>query len=483
MFKTSIFPNGAASLHKRLFSFALAASFAAFAALAQSAASGSEDSTSPDDDGVIYEAGVLEVVNTQANPEVQAIIEKARPIEPGAIPTPKFTVRTRNNKFMLTIGGKILPIFGYDIGNNLYDTQAGLNFIPDAIPVPALTGHKSDFFFNALNSNIDFTVVGFAGTSNQVTGYVKLGTSGNSKQVLFKRLYLTWRNVTAGLRVSNATDEYAVQPPTIDTQGPAGALNTVSYQIAYKSPSYNGFRFAVSAELPSFYSSSGIYRGKDYRSWVGHKVNSEVDQLVPDIPMWVEYQKSPQNRIRVTAILRHFFYQDMLRRERNYVFAWGTMLSGNFSFWKPLTFYCQAAFGKGIGNYIQDLAGLPLSFTPKSDEPGRMEANPMMGLMFGASYNATSRLQFNAMWSMARIWNVGDYATHLDGMKTDANGDAMFSAGASNYRYGTYIAANCFYNITSYLQVGLEYIYGRRNTYFMGNATDSRIQTQLALTF
>lgn len=68
-------------------------------------------------------------------------------------------------------------------------------------------------------------------------------------------------------------------------------------------------------------------------------------------------------------------------------------------------------------------------------------------------------------------------------MKTDANGDAIFSAGASNYRYGTYIAANCFYNITSYLQVGLEYIYGRRNTYFMGNATDSRIQTQLALTF
>ena len=64
-----------------------------------------------------------------------------------------------------------------------------------------------------------------------------------------------------------------------------------------------------------------------------------------------------------------------------------------------------------------------------------------------------------------------------------AAGDAIFSAGASNYRYGTYIAANCFYNITSYLQVGLEYIYGRRNTYFMGNATDSRIQTQLALTF
>lgn len=436
----------------------------------------------PDDD-VLYEIGSIDVISTESNPEILAVVKKARPIEPGSVPTPKFTIRTKNNKFVLTIGGEVNPIFGYDIGNNLYSTSAGSNFMPDAIPVPALTGHKGDMFINALNGNVDFTVVGFADSKNAVTGYVKLGTDGNHKAVQLKRAYLSWRNFTAGLKVSNATDEYAAQPPTIDPQGPCGTLNTVSYQLAYKSPFYGKFRFAVSAELPSYNSSNGVYRGKDFRSWYGKSVNAEVDQLVPDFPMWVEYQYSEQNRVRFTGILRDSAYQDMINKERCNLFAWGVMLSGNFSFWKPLTFYVQGAYGKGIANYIQDLAGRPLSFTPKEDELGKMVANPMMGLMFGASYNATKKLQFNAMGSISKVWNVEDYAVFSDRVCPDANGENVLCAGDANYHYGIYAAVNCFYNITSYLQWGIEYLYGRRVTYSLGGANDSRIQTQLALTF
>ena len=154
--------------------------------------------------------------------------------------------------------------------------------------------------------------------------------------------------------------------------------------------------------------------------------------------------------------------------------GWGAMLSGNFSFWEPLVFNFQGVYGKGIANYIQDISGRPLSFTPEDDNPGRMTANQMMGLVFGASYNATSKLQFNIVGSYARIWNVGDYA-----VVDDHDG----VAGNANYRYAGYIAANCFYNITSYLQWGIEYLYGHRETYGLGGANDSRIQTQLSFTF
>lgn len=452
----------------------------AFAFSVSAQTSGNPESA---DDGVLYEIGSIEVVSTADNPFVREVIENARPAEPGGVPTPKFTIKTRNNKFMLTIGGKINPILGYDIGNNLYSTDAGSSFITGDIPVPALTGHKGDFFINALNGNVDFTVVGFAGTSNQVTGYVKLGTNGNGKSVLLKRAYVTWRNVSAGLKTSLAMDDDAAQPPTIDPQGPCGDVNTATYQVSYTSPSYSGFRFAAGLEMPSYYSSNGIYRGKDFRSWYGHKVNAEVDQLVPDIPLWVEYQESDQNRVRFTAILRNFAYQDMIERQRRSIFAWGTMLSGNFSFYKPLTFYFQAVYGKGIASYIQDISGRPLSFTPKADEPGRMQANPMMGLEFGASYNPTSRLQFNVVGSYSRVWNVENYATVDDTMAADVNGEQVMTAGNANYRYGVYVAANCFYRFTSYLQWGIEYLYGRHETYGLGGANDSRIQTQLALTF
>ena len=60
---------------------------------------------------------------------------------------------------------------------------------------------------------------------------------------------------------------------------------------------------------------------------------------------------------------------------------------------------------------------------------------------------------------------------------------SMTIAGNANYRYAGYIAANCFYNITSYLQWGIEYLYGHRETYGLGGANDSRIQTQLSFTF
>lgn len=93
----------------------------------------------------------------------------------------------------------------------------------------------------------------------------------------------------------------------------------------------------------------------------------------------------------------------------------------------------------------------------------------MMGVNFGVSYNPTSRLQFNAMASQSRIWNVREYCNALPE--------------SENYRYALYAAVNCFYNITPYLQWGIEGLWGHRQTWNIGGAHDTRIQTQIAFTF
>lgn len=426
------------------------------------------------DDDVVFESGTIEFV--RVTPQVREILEKGRPVEPNSIPTPRFAIRTRDNSFVLSIGGKINPILGYDIGNDLYNSNGvGSNFVTGDIPVPPQPGHKGAFFINPLNAFVDFTVVGLGGTDNQVTGYVKIGMNGASHTALLKRAYVTWRGITAGETATLMADGLAQQPPTIDPQGPCGDVSGTAYQLAYKSPSFGGFSFAVGLEMPTFYSSNGFYRGKDYRhDYFGVKVTDEATQLVPDIPMWIQYQASEQNRIRLSGLLRNFAYRDLISGSTRNLLGWGAMLSGNFSFWKPLTFNFQAVYGEGIANYIQDISGRRLSFTPDDDNLGKMTANPMMGLVFGASYNATSRLQFNVVGSYSRIWNVGDYA-----VVDDQNG----VAGSDNYRYGAYVAANCFYSITSYLQCGVEYLYGRHETYGLGGANDSRVQTQLSFTF
>ena len=428
------------------------------------AAQQSEDT---DDEGIIAEGSVLELVRT--TPKVKAIIKRARSAEPSTVPTPSFAIKTKDDRFVMSIGGEINPILGYDIGNNLYDQDgAGISFVTGDIPVPATPHHRGDFYINPINAYVDFSVVGFAGTANEITGYVKFGTNGVTPSLALSRAYITWRGFTMGEALTLAQDPYASQPPTIDPEGPCGDISTVAYQISYKSKSYNGFRFALGMEMPSFYSSNGYYRGKDYAEYFDKLVDASVDAYVPDFPMWIEYQASTSNRIRATAILRDFAYRDLVHDTRRNLLGWGASLSGNFSFWKPLTFNFLAAYGQGIGNYLQDIAGRPLSFTPVADKPGYMQANKMMGLVFGASYNATSKLQFNAVGSMSRIWGVGDYATLTDN---------------ANYRYAVYVAANCFYNITSYLQWGIEYLYGRHETWNIGGANDSRIQTQIAFTF
>lgn len=103
--------------------------------------------------------------------------------------TPAFAIRSKDNKFVMSIGGRINPILGFDIGNNLYRQDgAGVQFVTGSIPVPALTGHKGDFFINALGSYLDASIVAFGGTPNQLTGYIKVGTNNVDKTLLLNIL-------------------------------------------------------------------------------------------------------------------------------------------------------------------------------------------------------------------------------------------------------------------------------------------------------
>lgn len=404
--------------------------------------------------------------------EDREMLTSSRAAEPGKLPAPAFILKTANNSFAMTIGGEINPILGWDIGNNLYkQPDAGISFVTADIPVPPVKGHRSDWYINPINGYLDLQIVGLGGTKNQITGYIKVGTNGINTSIVLQRAYVSWRNFTGGMKLTLFQDAYACQPPTIDPEGPSGCVSAVAYELGYTSKSYNGFRFAVALDMPSYYSSKGYYRGKDYPIFDGKQVlNDDAEQMVPDIPAWVEYSWSNlNNRVRLSGIFRHFAYRDLVANKRRGVAGWGVMLSGNFQPAEPITFYYQFAYGQGIGAYLQDIAGKPISFIPDDAAPGKMKASPMMGANIGVSYNPNKKWQFNAMFSESRIWGVADYCNALPEEQ--------------NYRYALYGAVNCFYNITSYLQAGVEYLYGRRETWKKGGANDHRIQTQIAFTF
>lgn len=279
-------------------------------------------------DNVSSTEGSGKVVIERTTPEIKEILDRTRPVENRAIPTPKFNIHTADKSFILTVGGQINPIIGYDIGNNLYKQPgAGISFVTSAIPVPATAGHKGDFFINPINGNIDLQVVGLQGTPNEITGYVKVGTNGIDTDIVLQRAYITYRGFVAGMKLTLLQDDYACQPPTIDPEGPSGCVSNVAYEISYKSKSYDGFRFAIGLDMPTFYSSNGYYRGKDYPEEDGKQVIGTAEQLIPDIPAWVEYSFSQWNRVRLSGILRNFAYRDLEAGKTRHMAGWGAMLS------------------------------------------------------------------------------------------------------------------------------------------------------------
>lgn len=444
----------------------IAAASAMCAALASAQDIDKEDE--PADKQIVF-------AKTSQDSTVYNILNKDRSKNVNELPVPHFAIHTANKKFVMTIGAKFNPIIGADMGSDLYKMDgAGINFIPAQIPVPAQPGKKSDFFINALNADLDIQIVGFGNTRDQITGYIKFSTDGNDKNIHMSKAFITWRGLTAGLKNSLFVDEEAI-PPTIDPQGPNGQVNVTVNEFGYVSPSMKGVRLGVGLDMPEYYTSRGVYLGKDYTSWHGARIEGEkvcdpnyYSFQVPDIPMFVEYANG-MNRVKLAGIVRPLIYRDLLCNQRKSTVGWGLSLSGNVKPVDQLTFYLQATYGKGIGNYIQDLAGMPISFVPKDDHPGEMTPTPMMGWCAGISYDINSKWQVNVMASQARVWNVSAYAEDEAEPGTEIN----------NYKYGYYGAANVFYNISSYFQVGLEYLYGYRKTWDHGSGHDNRLQLQV----
>ena len=92
-----------------------------------------------------------------------------------------------------------------------------------------------------------------------------------------------------------------------------------------------------------------------------------------------------------------------------------------------------------------------------------MEASEMFGWLLGIRYKFSDKICSNIMFSQARIWDSSPYY--------------------SDYRYGLYAAGNIFYNINSYLQYGIEYIWGKHSEFSHESSTDNRIQTTLKFSF
>lgn len=275
---------------------------------------------------------------------------------------------------------------------------------------------------------------------------------------MLQHAYLKYHGVTAGYTYSLFTD-VAACPTTIDYEGPNAATAVIHGTIRFEQPfgKKNEWKAGVGLDMPTYSATNATQ-------------TASVTQRVPDVPFYIQRNwANGQGWLRLSGIVRNLYYRDVADGRNVDKIGWGVKASGSTPIVGGLSASWQGLYGKGIASYIQDLTGDGMDLMPDASNAGVL--NPVKAWAGYASlqYNFSPRLFCTATYSHVRTYAkpYADSATPW----------------ATSYKYAQYVVGNVFYNVNSIVQLGLEYIYGRRVDYNNMQAHDNRVEAMLQVSF
>ncbi|MGL6021824.1 MAG: hypothetical protein ACRC0A_01765, partial [Chitinophagaceae bacterium] len=251
---------------------------------------------------------------------VKVMIENA-PRHFNAPGMPRFSIVGKDRKFYLGIGGYLRSTISYDIGNPIY---SNCFFQTYNIPMNNLPGNKGLLQFGAQTSTININFVGLPGTKNQIGVYFSMNLTNNYAPVL-QNAYGKYKGLIVGYTFSLFTDIMA-GPPTIDFQGPNSWTAVSNAVVDYQRNFGKHWGIGVGIEMPmSSYTTSP-------------NITTTVNQLVPDIPAYVQYAWNNRNSwLRLSGILRNMQYRDLVSNINRNSIAGGAKISGSAGIGKKIT--------------------------------------------------------------------------------------------------------------------------------------------------
>ncbi len=397
-----------------------------------------------------FENGVVEIVNdSDTNPaDVEKAFKKNAPSAPNDNGLPRFALVGKNDKFYLGIGGQFLGEGVFDFGDNMPST---LLFTPSSI-TPRTPGNGGNLGFGWQTSSIYLNFVAMPGTDNQLGVFFKGNFMGTNNNFGCFHFYARYRGLTAGYTNSLFTDG-AAEPMTIDFEGPNGYPFLNLFTAYWEQPFTTHFSGAIGVEAPTASLTTG-------------HGTATVNQRVPAIPLYLQYAWDGGNsHLRLSGLVRPMQYRNTVAEKNSTMTGLGVQLSGMAHIAGGLSVNYNAAYGRGIGTYLQDDNGLGLDAVP-STTAGSLDMVKTMGVTGGLSYNFSSKVSTNLTYS------------HLTNWLKDTS-----LAQSEQYRYGDYVAANVIYNVNKFVSAGLEYDYGHRKSFDGTSLHTNRLQLQLAVTF
>lgn len=397
-------------------------------------------------------------ITTVDSINIYNIMLENAPQNPSIKDVPRFTLVGKDSKFYLGMGANVKMVGDFDWGSPLSNPNI---FAPKDIPMDVEPGNHGQTTFSVGQSNIYWNFVALPGSKNQIGLFFDIIFLGQKSTPVIQihHLYMKYRGFTAGYIVSTFTDLKA-EPYSIDFGGPNAVclVRHPNIYYTYKFGKDKMWTAQLGLDVPDMAS---------FNNWGETK---KVNQRMPDIPLFLQRSWSGgKGWLRFSAIFRDLQYRDLLAKdkkgENKGTFGWGIKLSGKTPICGGLSANYMAVYGKGVASYIQDLSGEGEDLVLAKGLDNKMSAVPVWGAYGSLEYKFGKCGLINFTYSQVRA-----YANHT-GMKGI---DDM-------YKYGQYLTSNLMFNVSSFAQVGAEYLWGRRMDYSGMQAHDNRIMLMLNL--
>lgn len=411
-------------------------------------------------------------INTLEDVNVYNILVENAPQNPNIKDVPRFTLVGKDGKFYLGMGANVKLVGDFDWGNPISNPNC---FTTSAIPMGTPEGNRGQTLFSIGQSNLYWNFVAFPGSKNQLGLFFDINFLGTTShpEIAIHHAYLKYRGFTAGYIVSTFTDLKA-DPLAIDFAGP-NAITFVRHPNIYYTARFGNDKMwsaQLGLDMPLAENSDFSFDNrvidnrvnKDKNGTFTHTKYTEfIHQRMPDIPLFVQRDWADHNGwFRLSAIFRDLQYRDLVDSKNKGEFGWGIKASGSTPIIGGLSFTWQGVYGKGVASYIQDLTGEGLDLVPVKNENGKLETIKTWGAYGTLQYNFGKCAVWNATYSQVRAY-ADNFGSDWSGM----------------YKYGQYVTSNLIFNVSSFAQVGVEYLWGRRVNYSGEQAHDNRIMLML----
>ena len=359
--------------------------------------------------------------------------------------TPSAIFADKRNTFSFAIGGDIALRAAYSFDR----TMGNIDMVPYDVPMERTPADEQEMRLDASTSRLFIRGIANTKKLGQVHVYMDFDFRGGLAGSYTPRIrsgYVSMLGLTVGRDVSTFCDLTAA-PTTIDFQGPNAYNFRFATLIRYEYSFLDKhLKVGAAAEMPSV---SGTY---------GETLMA-IPQRVPDFPVYFQYSwgKNRESHIRASAVFRDMYLYNKAQSTEDDLFGWGVQFSGNIHITKYLELFMNGIYGEGITRYINDLMGSGLDFTPRPDDPTRVQTTPMFGWQAAAQINL-----------LPNLFISGGYSAVTISKKNGIYSEDM-------YKQGEYAFGNVFWNLTPRFSLAAEYLYASRKNMDGAKAHSNRI--------